>query len=302
MSDIDYNSIRKDAVLFWEEVREMYYKINRDDIKDARPNRRFNEMIKLLVSSKIKSVKDSDFLSQSEEETKIITRDFFHELFNGKYDDEIKKYENFIQINHSLPKFDGAVAFDFDFPNKKRSLSKIQIYNMNSLYSSISLANQYMNGIQSIEPLELFHNYNYDGILPNLIELILASKLDKEKSGSILENAEALRMKNLSESAIEYLSCLTIFPDIDISDSISNSSLYIYKYSFFLSYKNLVSGIYANTLFDRYLTGPTYMIDQISDVIERKKIMPELLKEQNIIMGSNEVINTFKKTLIKVSK
>lgn len=302
MSDIDYNSIRKDAILFWEEVREMYYKINRDDIKDARPNRRFNEMIKLLVSSKIKSVKDSDFLSQSEEETKIIARAFYHELFNGKYDEAVKSYEKFISVNPSLPKFDGAVAFDFDFSKKKRSLSQIQIYNMKSLYSSISLANQYMNGIQSIKPLELFHNYNYDGILPNLMELILASKLDEEKSASILENTEALRMKNLSDSAVEYLSCLTLFPDIDISRSISNPSLYIYKYSFFLSYKNLVSGIYANTLFDRYLTGPTYMIDQISDVIERKKTMPELLKEQNITMGSNEVINTFKKTLIKVSK
>ena len=302
MSDINYNNIRKDAILFWEEVREMYYKINRDDIKDARPNRRFGEMIKLLASSKIKTVKESDFLSQSEEQTKMATRDFYHELFNGSYDDEIKKYESFIQVNSSLSKFDGAVAFDFNFSKKNKNLSAIQIYNMKSLYSSISLANLYMNGIQSIEPLELFHNHNYDGILPNLMELILASKLEEEKSGSILENAEALRMKNLSDSAIEYLSCLTLFPDIDISDSISNPSLYIYKYSFFLSYKNLVSGIYANTLFDRYLAGPTYMADQITDVIERRKTMPKLLKEQNINMGSNDVINTFKKTIAKVSK
>lgn len=159
-----------------------------------------------------------------------------------------------------------------------------------------------MHGLLCLNPVEKYFNYNYNELLPILVEKIMAYKLDNELKEDALLKTQIIRMKHLQDSIKEYNYIMPLFPELDKDNKSLPVELLALKYSFYNSYGYSVSSIYADQLFNYYLENPKDITTKIENLIERKETIPEVLKELNISLGDNTTFNSFQKTLKQVSK
>lgn len=298
MSDTQMNEIIADALDFWKEIEGMNYVIERCDIINSKPNRRFNQILELILSANIMPIKSSDFKTQTPEETFKRVRDLYHEMFSGKYDEVISMFETRTKESTTFTEFDGGIAFEVNPKNKTKTVSKIRLYSLKSLYSSTALSHEDMHGLFCLNPIEQSLNFNYNELLPITIEKIMAHNLGDD----ILLKKQAIRMHHFKETTKEYRSIIPYFSELDIPNEKLSPTALTFKYSFYLAYGYMISTIYAEQLFAYYLENPEAITTRITNIIERKENIPSVLKDLNINLGDNTTFNTFQKTLTKVSK
>lgn len=298
MTEEQTQALLEEAQIFWKEVDQMGYIIERSDINNSKPNRRFNQIQQLILAANIMPVKGSDFKTQTPEETFKMVRDLHSEIFSGKYDEDIKMFESKTKESTMFVEFDGGIAFEVNPQNKTKTVSKIRLYSLKSLYSATVLSHEDMHGLFCLKPIEESFNYNYNELLPIMMEKIMAHKLGSD----ILLKKQAIRMQHFKSATEEYRSIIPYFSELDIPNENLSPTALALKYSFYNSYGYMISSIYAEQLFSYYLESPKEIATRIENIIERKENIPTVLKDLNINLGDNNTFNTFQKTLGRVSK
>lgn len=292
------NLVMADALDFWEEIKNMGYIIERSDIINSKPNRRFNQILQLVHNANINTITEKDFEYRTPEENFKEVRNLYDEMFNGKYNHEILRLESLTRESNQFGELDGGIALEIDASTRTKKVTKIRVNNLRSMHSSILVSHEDAHGAYYLKPIDLYTNYNYNEVLPIIMEMIMAYRLGTD----ILLKAQAIRIQNFKENAIEHCNIMPYFTELDIPNEKLSKAALALKFSFYLTYGYMISTIYAEQLFNYYLENPKEISKRIENIIERKETIPTVLQDLNINLGDNTTFNTFQKTLSKVSK
>ena len=288
MDFFDFLSNKYTAKNFYDEAARLGYDLT-TEIERTKTKKQFHMLVDTLSETEIILPSITEFLPATKETIFSHTLTLFHELFNGKYDKEIKEFENKTKINEYAELYDSSIVHQMDKETRTNKFIELKIWDLKTLASSINLSHEYMHGLYFLKPIPVNYKPEYEELLPMLLEKIMSLRLSEQYGIDYLSTYNKTRMNHANYCAKEYKRI----------KSSGNTVSQVDDYIIYLDYTYLIATIYSERLFDYYKERPTDVITSIDNFIERKSTMNDILDKYNISLSNPNTISSFQKSLKK---
>lgn len=278
--------VQKEVYDFFEDIS--LYGYNCDFIELTSPQAQINyeNILKKLLIAKLPCFQDLEFHSLSLGELIRYLSELFSQIFNQKYDEEVKSYNSLLRLVDIENPFDAMIETTYSASTQK----PVNIFISNKVFSIqvVSTAHEYIHALLSKYDTGLFNkkinNIHYKELLPIIIEYMICFELSKIlPSENLNRQHELIRIYHDHEQAKERLDCLRIRPHLNSFSPLDASMLESYiAYQTHNPFSYIISDLYAIYLLEIYKDSKNALIKIITEIISGDKCINDLIAYFNL--------------------
>ena len=190
-------------------------------------------------------------------------------------------YKCFLEMREKIIKtnegeyYDGVNIGIIDSETKEET-SMIQVPYLNKTISSICLGHESIHYLISKNRKKILVNDHYTEVLPIFYELLLASQMEKDGiENNMLQKTEMVRLDSIKFHAGQLIQVEQMLKELGYL--MDEQQKNIVEYHKHLSYTYLISWLYANYMFDLYLSDKK-IIDKTDNILLGENSIPSLLE------------------------
>lgn len=289
----------ENSKLFFQEIKDCQYTLEQTSIKFSKGERNLQKIMTTVSNIDFQDNDDIQFQNRTPSEIIKYTKEINNYIYQNRYEEFIDELLSFIKKDHTISRFDAAIASEYDIVDKTKTFIKGYIYSLTQTYCPILLNHEATHMIYEHKIPSNF-NYNYNEFCSIFVDLVAANYMDSIIGDQHLSKYKTIRFNHFKQNCFEYDNLQKRSIDLQQAPDKLNQQELILQYSYYGTYQYIISTIYAFSLFQLYLNDKQ-VLEQFRKVVSHQMTIPEILEYYNISLRNHEIVQSFQKELITKS-
>ena len=278
-----------------DRIEKLGFSTGKPDIKTEEEKSAFAETLEQILSIHTKRPEITAFKRISNEECILLTKEIYSNLFDKRYDYFIEELARKAHFRTRYPWYDAEIQYEFNYEGNRQRIESVIIDENTTPFHSIESVHEYGHGLLCINPITRGTLICYQELIPVLLEKIAAFQLIKLQPDIEYKNAQ-FRSSSTKNAVITYRKETAFLQENDVNHKVALATNHYID----SAYRYIIGDIYSERLLEFYKQDPKEISSRISNIIDRKETLPELLQDLDICLTNPDTIKTYQKSLHKL--